>query len=99
MIVYVVDLEVDAGIAPEYLSWLREHVREMLALPGFVDAQIFEPLEPAPAGQAAYSVHYELRDRAAYEAYLQDHAGRMRAAGARFGHRVRASRRLLKPLE
>ena len=100
MITYVVDLEVDAAIAAEYLPWLREHVHEMLALPGFVDAQVFESLDPAPPpGTIAYSVHYRLRDRAAFDEYLRRHATSMRAGGARFGERVRASRTLLQALE
>ena len=100
MIVYVVDLEIDAAIAPEYLAWLRDHVREMLALPGFEGAQILERLEPEPApAHVHYSVHYRLRDRAAFDAYLREHAPRMRAAGAGFGAQVRATRGLLKSLE
>ncbi len=99
-IVYLVDLDVDAGIAQEYLSWLRQHVRQMLALPGFLGARIFERLEPqAREGRSGFSVHYRLRDRAAFEDYLREHAPRMRAGGARFGDGVRISRGLLKPLE
>ena len=100
MIVYVVDLELVAAIAPEYLAWLREHVREMLALPGFEGAQIFERLEPQPAsGHVFYSVHYRLCDRAAFDSYVDEHAPRMRAAGARFDAHVRASRGVLRRLE
>ena len=98
-VVYVVDLDVEAALANEYLAWLREHVREMLALPGFAAAQIYERLETSSPGRVAYSVHYRLRDRASYDAYLREHAPRMRAAGARFADRVHASRRLLRTLE
>ena len=42
-------------------------------------------------------VQYTLRDRASLDAYLRDHAPRMRAEGeARFGGRFRASRRVLE---
>jgi heme-degrading monooxygenase HmoA len=100
MIVYVVDLEVDEAIASGYLLWLRAHVREMLELPGFEGAQIFERLEPSLTTDGkAYSVHYRLRDREAFEAYLREHAPRMRSAGARFGAQVHATRGLLKPLQ
>lgn len=98
-IVYVVDLDLDAALAPEYLPWLRDHVREMLALPGFVGAQILERLEPSSPERIAYSVHYHLRDRTAYDAYLREHAPRMRAAGARFAERLRAFRSVLQMLE
>ena len=100
MIVYVVELDMAAALANEYLPWLRTHVQEMLNLPGFVGAEIFERLEPAPAPeQVGYSVHYQMRDRAAFDHYLRDHAPRMREAGLRaFGARVRASRGLLQTL-
>ncbi|MBS0433049.1 MAG: DUF4286 family protein [Proteobacteria bacterium] len=99
-LVYVVDLDVDAALAAEYLPWLREHVREMLALSGFLGAEIHERLEPAPLpGRIGYRVQYRLRDRAAFDEYLREHAPRMRGAGARFGDRVRATRGLLRPLE
>lgn len=43
-------------------------------------------------------MHYVLRDAAALDAYLHEHAPRMRADGvARFGDRFRASRRVLRP--
>lgn len=101
MIVYVVDLDIDAAIAGEYAIWLRSHVNEMLVLPGFLGADILERIEPAEApDRKAFSVHYHLRDTDAFDAYLRDHAMRMREAGLqRFGERVRASRGLLKSLD
>lgn len=97
-IVYEVNLEVDAAIAGEYRAWLEIHVRELLALPGFVDARILEVLEPEPAaGEIALCVQYALRDRAALDSYLHVHAPRLRGEGiARFGERVRAQRRVLR---
>lgn len=98
MIVYVVELEMDAALRDEYLAWLRQHVREMLALPGFLGADILVRTEPPPApGRWAVCAHYRLRDRAAFTDYLAHHAARMRAAGrAHFGDRVRASRQVLE---
>lgn len=98
MIVYAVELEMDAGLREEYLMWLRAHVAAMLALPGFLGAEILTRSEPAPAaGRWAVCVHYRLRDRAAWQDYLEHHAATMRAAGvARFGDRVHASRQLFE---
>lgn len=100
MIIYVVELDLEAGLRAEYLAWLRTHVAAMLTLPGFLAAEILEHLEPAPpAGRCALTVQYRLRDRADFDAYLRHDAPRMRAAGqARFGTRVRAARQLLEPL-
>lgn len=100
MIVYAVELDVDAALREEYLAWLREHVAEMLTPRGFLDATILEQQEPAaPAGRWIVAVHYRLRDRASWEAYLAEHAPRMRAAGlTRFGQRVKASRQVAEVL-
>lgn len=99
MVVYEVDIEINAAIADGYRAWLQTHVRAMLALPGFTGAEVFEVADPAPAaGRLALCVQYRLRDQAALDAYLRDHAARMRADGAaRFGDRFRASRRILRP--
>lgn len=94
MIVYEVNLRVDSDVAAAFRAWLASHVRDMLALPGFVSAEIFR-VEAATADKL-WSVHYRLRDRTALEAYLSEHAPRMRADGqARFGGRFSADRRIL----
>lgn len=96
-VVYEVNLDLAQAIADDYREWLRQHVAQMLALPGFLSAQVFDVLEPASEGRVAYCVHYRLRDAAALADYLRDHAARMRNEGAaRFGDRFRASRRVLR---
>jgi len=97
MILYEVSLAIDTAIVADYRAWLDDHVREILALPGFVDARILEVLEPEPApGEVVLCVHYTLRDRAALDTYLREHAPRLRGeAVARFGERFRAQRRVL----
>lgn len=98
MIVYTVELEMDAALRDEYIAWLDGHVREMLALPGFTGAEVLVRTEPPPpAGRFVVGAHYRLRDRAAFDGYIANHAARMRAAGfARFGERVRASRQVFE---
>ena len=101
MIVYEVNLAIDGAIAAEYRDWLARHVAQILQFPGFVAARVFDVLEsdvePLPGdGGVALCVQYTLRDRASLDAYLRDHAARMRADGeARFGGRFRARRRVL----
>lgn len=87
MIEYEVTLEVDPAIAGEYVHWLRGHVEQMLALPGFVDAAVLRIGDPTPAsGWIGLCVRYRLRDEASLAKYLHEHATRMRAdAIARFG--------------
>ena len=97
-VTYEVNLQVDAAIAGEYRDWLGAHVDELLALPGFVDATVFAVREPVEPGRIGLCVHYRLRDAAALDGYLREHAPRMREAGvARFGNRFSATRRVLLP--
>jgi hypothetical protein len=97
-VVYEVTLDVDAAIANEYRAWLNRHTAELLALPGFLDARILDLLEPSSPGRVGLCVQYTLRDREAYDAYLRDHAERVRGDGiARFGDRFTATRRVLQP--
>lgn len=100
MIVYQVDLQVDAAIADAYLPWLRAHVRQMLAFPGFEQATLLAVIDPPPPADAVqWRVQYRLRDQAALDDYLRNHAAAMRAEGLqRFGAAVRASRRVLQPV-
>lgn len=97
-VLYEVNIEVDASAHEEYRSWLRDHIAEILALPGFTGAKVFEVLDPpASAGRIALCVQYALKDQAALDDYLREHAPRLRADGmARFGGRFQASRRVLR---
>ena len=99
-IVYEVNLDVDAARATEFEEWLRPHVGEMLRFDGFVRATIFhrEPLGEEPGDRRGFTVHYTVRDRAALETYLRDHAAAMRGDGAkRFGDSFRGWRNVLIP--
>lgn len=98
MIVHLVELEMDGALHDEYLAWLREHVAKMLALPGFLGAGIMMPFDPPPPeGRWVLWAQYRLRDHAVRQSYLAEHAPRMRDAGhARFGDRVKATRRVLE---
>ncbi|HEY4127685.1 MAG TPA: DUF4286 family protein [Gammaproteobacteria bacterium] len=93
-LVYEVTLDIDAGAVSEFDAWLKDHVREMLALPGFHDARILKP-ESTEAGSERRVVQYTLGSRAELDHYLAEHAPRMRADGVqRFGDKMKASRRI-----
>lgn len=98
MILYEVNLEVQAAVADAFAEWLPGHIRQILALPGFVKAEWFEE-DPPGEGVRRWRVQYLLVDAAALERYLDAFAGPMRADGeARFGGQFSASRRVLRPL-
>ena len=96
MIVYEVRAVMPESLVDEYRAWLEDHIREILAIPGFRYAELHreDADQPAAAG-ALLVIRYHLEDRGALEAYLRDHAPALRADGvARFGDRVRLSRRV-----
>lgn len=101
MIVYEVNLFVRREREAAFRAWLPRHVTAILALPGFTGARILEREQPpAEAGELALCVQYELRDAAALDAYLREHASRMRADGiAQFGDDFRAERRVLRAID
>jgi hypothetical protein len=99
MVVYEVNLEFDVAIAAAYREWLAEHMREILALPGFLSAEVHEVVDPLPtAGRQGLCVRYQVEDLGALETYQREHAPRMRADGLnRFGEEgVRIRRRVLR---
>lgn len=100
-VIYAVSLDVDAAVIEGYLVWLRAHMREIVALPGFTGAQLLEQHEPpAEAGRVSLRVQYTLRDEQALATYLREHAPRLRAEGeARFGGRFRATRQVLRRID
>lgn len=94
MLLYEVNVQVDAALAAAYRDWLEQHVSEMLTFDGFVRASIFEA---APEeGFERFVVHYYVARQADLDRYLAEDAPRMRADGTRrFGDRMQATRRVL----
>lgn len=99
MVVYEVNLAVDADAAEAYAAWLAPHIDEVLAVPGFLSADWLEVEADGSAdGRRQWVVQYRVESREALEAYLREHAERLRGDGLeRFGGRFEASRRVLIP--
>ena len=94
-VIYEVNLEADAAIEAAFDTWLRDHIADMLQLPGFRAAEILGD-RSAPSGRIRRTVQYRLADQASLDTYLAVHAPRMRARGAElFGDRYAADRRIL----
>mgnify|MGYP005860801685 CR=1 FL=1 len=100
MIVYEVNIRIERAIAEDYRAWLADHVRELLTLPGFLSAEVFECAPDGDdAGHESLVVCYRLESQAALSSYLSEHAPAMRAKGdARFDDRMHITRRVLAPL-
>jgi hypothetical protein len=78
MIAYTVTATfADAGVADEWIAWLRgEHLAEVCAA-GALDAEVIR-LDGTPL---RCEVRYHFASRAAFAAYERDHAPRLRSAG------------------
>ena len=57
-ITYEVNVFVQRDIETDYRAWLIKHIAEILALPGFVDAQCFDVQQDSNADDIAICVHY-----------------------------------------
>jgi hypothetical protein len=94
-VIYEVNLEADGAIEAAFDTWLRDHIADMLQLPGFRAAEILDD-RSAPSGRIRRTVQYRLADQQSLDAYLAVHAPRMRARGVElFGDRYTAERRVL----
>lgn len=95
-VLYEVNLEAEAGIEAPFDTWLRDHIADVLQFDGFLSAEVLDDDAEAPPGRMRRTVLYRLRNRAALDAYLRDHAPRMRQQGVeKFGDRYAARRRVL----
>jgi len=105
MLIYEVNLTVDGDAATRYSAWLREHIREMLEVDGFEAAVWFDrhedgdvtPEDDEPTDPREWTVHYQVRDREALDAYFDEHADEMRREGVeKFGDHVESRRRIFE---
>ena len=94
MVVYEVNLTLDADIASAFEEWLTDHVAEMLEFKGFARATV---LKVEHESEKRLCVWYFVETRADLETYFKEGAAQMRANGLdRFGGRFQATRRILE---
>ncbi|MEO6173136.1 MAG: DUF4286 family protein [Arenimonas sp.] len=95
-IFYEVNVFFERDIEIAYRAWLTEHIAEILALPGFLDAQLFDVQQDAEPDRLAICMQYRLDSQTSLDNYFQQHAARLRADGIeKFGQRFSANRRVL----
>lgn len=85
MIAYTVSaIFEDARVAEEWIAWLRhEHLAEVCAA-GALDAEVIrmDPPDSTPQEtRVRCEVRYHFSSREAFDAYVRDHAPRLRAEG------------------
>ncbi len=95
-LIYEVTLVIERDIVEPFDSWLADHIEEMLAIPGFLKANVFA-LEDDEQGRARRVTQFYLESENHLEQYFVGRAEQMRQVGIdRFGDRFSASRRVLR---
>ena len=79
-VIYEVNLTIDNDVIDEFDAWLKKHIEEMLAIPGFISAAT-SVIENNDDNTKQRSVQYRLINQAALDSYFEIDAERMRADG------------------
>lgn len=98
MIIYEVNLEVNAEIYEEYVPWLIGHIKEIVSFKGFKKAKLLEETDLDSAKTTRnLTIQYELDTRENLQEYFDLHAAAMRKEGnERYGGKFKASRRIFQ---
>lgn len=100
MMVYEVNLKVDAAIAGEYGKWLKKHIDEMLTFDGFLSCDWYSIEDENIEDKVLWTIHYHVGSFENLENYFDNHAEKMRSeAMSLFKNRFSATRRILRNIE
>lgn len=95
MLIYEVNLAVNADVYPVYVVWLRAHIKEILEIRGFIKAQLYQEKIDSQ-DKINLVVHYYIDTEDHLHDYFANHAAAMRAdAAQRFPNQFQVTRRVL----
>ena len=77
MIIYNVTINIDESIHTEWLTWIKEHIPQVLATGKFTEAKLTKVLVEEDLGGVTYSVQYRATSRKALDAYYKADAARL----------------------
>ena len=93
MIIYNVTVNIDDSIHKEWLTWIKEHIPQVLATGKFTEAKLTKVLVEEDLGGVTYSVQYRATSREALDAYYKEDAERLRRDGlSKFADKMLAFR-------
>ena len=97
MIIYRVEITLDAGIESEWLDWMkRVHVPDVVRTGCFSECQIYKVIDPTST-EPVYVMQYQCRSLEDYHRYRDNFAPALRKEHSdRFAGRFRGSRQLLE---
>jgi hypothetical protein len=97
MIIYRVEITLDAGVELEWLDWMkRVHVRDVVRTGCFSDCHIYKVIE-STSSEPIYVMQYQCRSVEDYHRYRDSFAPAIQKEHSdRFAGRFRGSRQLLE---
>jgi Domain of unknown function (DUF4286) len=97
MIIYKVEITVEAGIEPEWLDWMkRVHVPDVVRTGCFSECRIYKVVESGSA-DPVYVMQYQCRSLEEYHHYRDNFAPALQKEHSdRFAGRFRGNRQLLE---
>lgn len=100
--IYEINIKADRQVAGKFAKWLPEHVKKVLACPGFITAHWFKTDEPE-ATRVPWTVQYEVESETALENYLKEASTQsspriFEEAKKEFGDQIAISSRALKKI-
>lgn len=97
MYIYNVTVNIDESAHEEWLSWIQEHIQEVLATGRFVSAKLTQVLVEEEMGGVTYSIQYTANTREDLDDYYREDAPKLRSDGVqKFADKMVAFRTELK---
>lgn len=81
MIIYNVTANIDESIHEEWLTWIKEHIPQVLGTGKFDKATLSKVLVEEDMGGFTYSIQYRSYSREALDAYYKEDADRLTQEG------------------
>jgi len=100
MIIYNVTANIDGSIHEEWLSWIKNHIPQVLATGKFIEAKLTKVLVEEEMGGVTYSIQYRAKSREDLDNYYKQDADKLRSEGLlKFGDKMLAFRTELEVID
>lgn len=100
MIIYNVTVNIDNTVHREWLSWIKDHIPQVLATGKFTEAKLTKVLVQEEMGGHTYSIQFKAHNREALDSYYKEDAERLRQDGLkRFADKMLSFRTELEVID
>ncbi len=100
MIIYNVTVNIDESIHNDWLSWIKNHIPEVLSTGRFVEAKLTKVLVEEEMEGVTYSIQYRAKSRKDLDNYYKFDAEKLkRDALLKFGDKMLAFRTELEIID